>query len=89
MEKEIKLGEVGALVVKEEGGIASVKLSLTASIGGGEVAGALKGSVSAEVDLDAKILIDVGMELAAAKFPAVAGILKGAKAMIDKELASI
>lgn len=85
--KEIKLGDAGSLVVSESAGVAKVILSIGTSVGGGEVAGVLKGAASIEVDLGAQQLIDLGFDLAAAKFPALAGLIAAAKAGVDAELA--
>lgn len=85
--KVIPLGTVGNLVLAEEAGVVSLKLSLAESVGGGSVAGVVKAGLSAEVELSAAQLIDVGLELAKAKFPSVASLIDAAKLAIDAELA--
>lgn len=87
LKKEIALGTAGSVVILEDAGVVSVELALSESVGGGQVAGVVKGTVSAKVEVDAKLLIDAGLELAKLKFPAVAGMIDGAKALIDAELA--
>ncbi|HEY5259463.1 MAG TPA: hypothetical protein VIJ46_02365 [Rhabdochlamydiaceae bacterium] len=85
--KELKLGDAGSLVVSESAGVAKLILSIGGSAGGGAVAGALKCQASVEADVAAAELIDLGLALAEAKFPLVAGLIAAAKAGIDAELA--
>lgn len=87
--KEIELGSVGKVVLTEEAGVVCAELSLSESVGGGSLVGVMKGSVSAKAEVDAKLLIDAGLELAKIKFPAVASLIDGAKVAIDAELAKV
>lgn len=87
LSKVIPIGSVGSLSLQESAGMVSVKVTVSQALGGGSVAGAVKASATAEVDVSAQVLIDAGLELAAAKFPAVASLLQAAKVAIDAELA--
>lgn len=87
--KVIQVGNAGQVAISEQGGVASVKVSLSEQVGGGSVAGVVKATVSAELDVSAKQLIDAGLDLAAAKFPAAAAAIEGAKAIIDAEMANL
>ncbi len=86
---KIPVGNVGSFEINEDGGVASVKISAGASIGGGSVAGSLKAVASAELDMDVKLLIDAGFDLAAHKFPAASALILAAKAGVDAELAKV
>lgn len=87
--KVIQLGEVGQLTIAEDSAKVQLSLSVSQQAGQGSVGGFAKASLSAGVELDAHILIDAGLDLAIAKFPAAASILQGAKAAIDAELAKV
>lgn len=87
--KVIALGNAGSLTITEAGGIASVKVSVSESVGGGSVSGVAKAQLSAEVDVSAAMLIDAGLKLAAEKFPSAAIIIASVQAMVDAELAKI
>lgn len=87
--KVIPLGSVGQLSINEDGGVGSVVLSVGGSIGGGSIAGVLKGKASVEVDANAKDLIDAGLLLCEAKFPAAASIIGVLKAAIDAEMEKV
>jgi hypothetical protein len=84
--KQIQAGP--ALVnISEAAGIVTLQASLAQSVGGGQAAGALKASASVEIDIEVKQLIDLGLELAQAKFPAAAALIAAAQSAIDAELA--
>jgi hypothetical protein len=87
MEKVLASGPMGSVVLKEAAGVVSLVLASELALGGGSMEGAMKAKLSGELDLDAKILIDAGLELAAAKFPALAMEIMAAKALIDAEIA--
>lgn len=88
-QKVIPLGEAGSLTIAESGGVAKLSASIGASLGGGAVAGVLKGSATLELDVGAQQLVDLGLDLAAAKFPSVAPLIAAAKSAIDAQLAKI
>ena len=87
--KVIPIGSVGQIEIKEEGGSASVKVSIAESVGGGDVAGVAKASLSAEIDISAIQLIDAGLSLVESKYPAIAGMVAMLKAAIDAEAAKV
>lgn len=67
--KVIELGDKGALSVTESEGVAVVKISVGASLGGGQAAGAVKVVASAEIDLEAAQLAQLGLDLLKSKLP--------------------
>jgi hypothetical protein len=86
LEKQIQAGP--ALIdVSEAAGVVTLKASIAQSVGGGQAAGALKASAIVELDLEVKQLVDLGLELAAAKFPTAAALIAAAQSAIDAELA--
>ena len=87
--KVIQLGSVGSITISESAGNASVALSLNESVGGGDVKGFAKASVSVAVDVSAQELIDAGLALAEAKFPTAAAEIAGVKAIIDAAIAAV
>lgn len=89
MQKVIPIGSAGQLTISESGGVASISVSISQSVGGGSVAGVASGSLSASVQLSAAQLIDAGLELAKEKFPSAAAVINGAKAAIDAEMAKL
>lgn len=88
-QKVIAIGSVGQLTISEVAGVATVKIGISDQAGGGSIAGAIKGQVSAEIDLSAIELIDAGMALIESKFPAAAPIVASVKAIIDAEAANL
>lgn len=88
-QKVIPMGEYGALTVSESAGAVSLSVSASASAGGGSLAGVASASLSASIQLSAKQLIDLGLDLAAAKFPVAGGLIEAAKAGVDAELAKV
>lgn len=91
--KAIPIGQVGSLVLAEEGGkaTAAINLSVSEKAGEGSVEGFAKvsASVGVSAEVDAKLLIDAALDLAIAKFPGAASIIAGAKAAIDAELTKV
>lgn len=85
-EKIIPVGEAGKLIISEEAGVAAIELQLGLQAGGGSLAGVAKLVSSTKLEIEAKQIIDAGFDLAAAKFPSIAAILKGAQEIIDKEI---
>lgn len=67
--KELKLGDSGSLVVSEADGVATLKLSAGVALGGGAAAGVAKAVVSAEVDVEAAQLVQLGLDLLKSKLP--------------------
>ena len=87
--KSIDLGSAGKLDLSELAGVVTAKLSLSESVGGGSVAGVVKGTVSAEVDFGAQQLIDAGLALVKAKYPALAAVVDAVQSGIDAEIAKV
>ena len=85
--KVIESGKLGSVTVSEEAGVVSLVGSLDSSVGGGEATGIVTIGASVSVKMSAKQMIDIGLELAATKFPSVASEIALAKAAIDAELA--
>lgn len=85
--KQYPIGQVGALSVSESAGVVNLNVSVSATLGGGQAAGIASASLSGGVSMSVKQLIDLGADLAAAKFPSLAAVFKEAQALIDAELA--
>lgn len=84
--QEIALGEMGKLVVAEEAGEASIEIALSQALGGGQAAGVVHVQAGAKAVVEVKQIIDLGLDLAAAKFPMAAPLIMAAKAEIDAQL---
>lgn len=67
-------------------GQASLKVSADASLGGGQAAGALKFKTSAEVDLEDRVVADLGFALLESKFPGLASEIKLLQGLVDEQL---
>ena len=78
--------DLASVEFSEAGGVGSLKISVSASLGGGETAGVAKAVASAEVDLSAKQLIDASFDLVEKKYPAAAAAIEVVKGFIDAEL---
>lgn len=87
--KVLVSGQHGSVSVSEDGGHVVLSGSVSASVGGGEAKGVVGVSGSLALTLEAKQLIDLGLDLAAAKFPGAASLIEAAKAGIDAELARL
>lgn len=87
MEKDLVKGQYGGIVLTESAGNVTLSGTLSASLGGGEAQGVVSVSGSIGVTLQASHLIDMGLDLAAAKYPSVASLIAAAKLAIDAELA--
>lgn len=76
-----------SVTVSEAAGVVALTTSVDATLGGGSVAGVLgvKGSISAQVS--AQQLIDLGLKLAADKYPAASVVISSVQAVIDAEIA--
>lgn len=85
--KIVQIGKVGSLAFSENDGVESLVASVSASAGGGDMAGVLKGSASLELDVSGLQLINLGFGIAEAKFPSLAPLMKAAQDAIDAELA--
>lgn len=81
-------GKLGSISVQEAAGVVTLSAQSNVAFGGGQAAGAAALQAEIGIQLSAKQLIDLGFALAEAKFPSVAGALKGAQALIDAELAA-
>jgi len=86
MEKIIPLGDVGSLTISEKGGTATCKLTVSASGGGGTLASAAKGSVTAEIDVGVLQLADAGLAALSSAHPALSPLIDVLKAEMDKLL---
>lgn len=82
------VGPMGStLSIEASGGEVKIIASESGSLGGGEIEGVVTVKGSAEIDVKDQMLIDAGLDMAAAKFPVVASLIAGAKLVIDAELA--
>lgn len=79
----------GPLSISESGGIATVAVSASASVGGGSVAGVVQASVSASAQISGVELVNAGLAIAASKFPAIAGEIAALQGLIDAEIAKL
>lgn len=84
--KEIQAGPA-MITIQESSGELTLAIDVNASLGGGEAAGVLAASAGVKVKLEAAQAIDLGFAVAKEKFPAIAGLLSSAQAIIDAELA--
>lgn len=89
MEKQVPIGTIGSITVKESQGVASLVVSIDQSIGGGQAAGVLSAKASVEVDLGARQAADLALALLKAHFPSLSALVDGAQAAIDAELAKV
>ncbi len=87
--KTLVSAEGVSVSISESAGVASLSASLSKSAGGGEAAGIVAVSGSLNLSLDAKHLIDLGLELAEAKYPSVASVIALVKAGVDAEIAKL
>ncbi len=87
--KVIQVGSAGSVTISEEGGVASVKVSLAESAGGGDVAGFAKATLSAELDVSALQLVDAGLGVLESKYPAAAPLIATIKGIIDSEASKV
>ncbi len=86
MQKVIQAGPA-VITLSESAGVASVKIEVSESVGGGEAAGVLKAKAAVEIDLGAQQAADLVIGLLEAKFPSASGLLEAAKLALDAELA--
>jgi hypothetical protein len=77
-------GGAGQLVASEAAGVVTLAVTAGASFENG----ALKFESSNEFDVGAEQLIDLGLELAAAKYPAAASLINEVKALADAAVSS-
>ena len=77
---------IGPLVISEDAGVAMISIKQDATVGGGTVAGFVSAGVDAHVKVDAKMLVDAGMELVASKFPMFSVEIAALQALIDAEI---
>ena len=77
---------LGPLVISENGGVALVSIKQDAKVGGGDVSGFIGASIEAHVQVDAKMIVDAGIELLAHKFPMFSGEIAALKALVDAEI---
>lgn len=86
--KVVQLGSAGALSISEAGGVAKLSLSIAQS-SAASLAGVLKGSLTAEVDVDGKVLVDSALDYLSAKYPSASAVILGLKAIVDAEIANV
>ncbi len=87
LSKTLYSGPAGSVSVSESGGVVSLSGSLSASAGGGAAKGVVGISGSLSISLGAGQVCDMGLDIAAAKFPALAAEIALVKAALDAELA--
>ena len=87
--KSIPVGSLGQVSISEQGGVATVKVTLSEQAGGNEIKGFAKASLSAELDVDAMALVDAGLVMLEGKFPAVAPLIATIKGIIDSEATKV
>lgn len=87
-QKQFQEGPV-SITISSDGATASIDASVSASLGGGAVAGAVSVSNDTKITVEDQILIDAGFGIAEAKWPSVAPFLKAAQAEIDAQLAKV
>lgn len=88
-QKVIPVGSIGSMSITEQGGVATLAISLADSAGGGNVAGFLKAKATVEADVSALMLMDAALDLLAAKFPAGASAIQMLKALVDSEASKL
>ena len=67
--KQIQLGSAGTLTITEASGVATIKISVAENVGGGSAAGVVKAVASAEVDISAAQLAQIGLDFLKSKLP--------------------
>ncbi len=87
MEKELFKNDNIAVVASISEAGAKLSVVAQASLGGGELAGAVQAKSSNEVDLSVKQLLDVAAMAAEAKFPSVAPLIAAAVAELEALIA--
>ena len=85
--KVIPIGSAGSLSLNESAGGFSAVVSLQESVGGGAAAGAAQAKASIEFDIAGKQLMDLSLDLLAAKFPSLSAEIALIKAAADAEVA--
>lgn len=78
--KTIPIGDIGALVIKEEAGVASVQFDIKAGAGGGDFKDVVKVTNSTKVEFGAEQLADIGLDALSMKFPSIKPIVDLLKA---------
>jgi hypothetical protein len=81
--------QIGPLSISESGGIATISVSASASVGGGSVAGVVQASVSASAQVSGVELVNAGLAIAASKFPSLASEIAALQGLIDAEIAKL
>ncbi len=87
--KVITSGKLGSVEVSEENGVVSLKGTVSADIGGGDLKGVVKVHNSTQIDMDAMELAFVGLDLIEAKIPSAKAPLEGLKQLIKAELPAL
>jgi hypothetical protein len=86
LSKTLYSGPHGSVSVSESAGVVSLSGSLSAHAGGGAAKDVLGVSASVTLSLGVEQLCDMGLDIAAAKFPAFAAEIGLVKAALDAEL---
>ena len=87
LSKTLYSGPAGSVSVSESGGVVSLSGSLSSSAGGGEAKGVASVYASVTVSIGAEQVLDMGLDIAAAKYPALAAEIALIKAAANAELA--
>lgn len=77
------------VTLTEANGVFSIAIDESLAVGGGKTAGVLKIAGKGEADLDAGMLVDVGLQAAAAKYPSLAAGILTLQALFDAEKAKL
>lgn len=86
--KVIQVGKAGSINISETAGVATVSVSLS-DVSGGSLENVVKGTLSAEIQVSAAVLIDAVLKLASSKYPSAAGLITGLEAIINSELVNL
>lgn len=79
----------GPLQLSEAGGNFKVAIDDSVAVGGGSVAGVIEAEGQASATVEGGVLIDAGLEAAAAKYPALAPAVLLFKGLVDAEIAKL
>lgn len=85
--KVIQLGTIGQLTLGETAGAVQLQIGVADSAGGGSVAGVAKVSANVSAEISIAELIDAGLALAEAKFPALSSEIAVLKGLVDAAIA--
>lgn len=89
LSKTLYSGPAGSVSVGENGGVVSLAASISLGAGGGAAKGFASLGASVSISLKAEQIADMGLDIAAAKFPALSVEIALVKAALDEELAKL